>query len=350
MVKWDTVKIMDDEGARVNAQAPVIISASRATDIPAFYSRWFTSRLEKGYVMWRNPFNGVPLNVSFEKTRLIVFWSKNPLPMLKKVNGRGESSLDVVERLGFNYYFQFTLNDYDHEKIEPNVPSVKTRIKTFVELVKRIGDSKNGVDRVIWRFDPLILTDSISPKHLLERIERIGNQIAPYTKRLVFSFVDINAYNKVARNLAQSGIKAREFEIDEMHEVAEGIKKLVFDWNITPATCGEDVILPGIEPNRCIDDRLMVKCFSNDIALMRFIGAKKIEPSLFNQSAYWEASGKHKKDPGQRAACQCIMSKDIGIYNSCPHLCQYCYANSNQVVVINNWEKHQANPGLDRIF
>lgn len=269
--------------------------------------------------------------------------------MLEKIPGKDETPLDVVERFGLNYYFQFTLNDYDAESIEPNVPPVDARIGTFVELAKRIGASRHGNDRVVWRFDPLLLTDSLTPRALLERIERIGDRIVPHTPRLVFSFIDIQAYAKVARNLEKAGIRAREFEREEMLEVAAGITRLVKGWGIPAGTCGETADLPGIEHNRCVDDRLMVKCFADDEVLMRVIGAERAEPSLFDPRPVWKAPIKPKKDSGQRAACGCIKSKDIGEYNTCPHVCHYCYANTSNATAIANWQQHLANPDADNI-
>lgn len=349
MASWTKIEMMTEDGRRVDTQVPVIVSASRSTDIPAFYSDWFVERLEKGYVKWLNPFSGVPLYVSFAKTRLIVFWTKNPRPMLEKIPGKEETPLDVVERLGLSYYFQFTMNDYDAERVEPNVPPIEARIRTFVDLAQRIGASRHGNDRVVWRFDPLLLMDSLTPQMLLDRIERIGDRIAPHTPRLVFSFIDIQAYAKVSRNLERAGIRVREFERDEMLEVAAGIARLVKGWGISAGTCGEADDLPGIEHNRCVDDRLMVKSFSDDEVLMRFIGAKRAEPTLFEHVSAWEAPIKPKKDFGQRAACGCIRSKDIGEYDTCPHLCRYCYANTSSAIATTNWKQHRVNPNADNI-
>ena len=349
VASWTKTEMMTEDGIKVEAQVPVIVSASRSTDVPAFYSDWFVERLEKGYVKWLNPFNGVPIYVSFAKTRLVVFWTKNPRPMLKKIPGKDETPLDVVERLGLNYYFQFTMNDYDAERIEPNVPPIETRIGTFAELAKRIGESRHGNDRVVWRFDPLLLTDSLTPRVLLERIERIGDRIVPHTPRLVFSFIDIKAYAKVARNLERAGIRARELESDEMLEVAAGIARLVKGWGIPAGTCGETDDLPGIEHNRCVDDSLMVKCFADDEVLMQFIGAERVEPTLFDNAPVWKAPRKPKKDSGQRAACGCVRSKDIGEYNTCPHLCHYCYANTSSATAMANWKQHLASPNADNI-
>ena len=316
VASWAKIELTTEDGRTVEAQAPVIVSASRSTDIPAFYADWFINRLEKGYAKWFNPFNGVPLYVSFAKTRLVVFWSKNPRPMLEKIPGRQETPLDIVEQLGRNYYFQFTLNDYEAERIEPNVPPLEARIGTFVELARRIGDSGHGNDRVIWRFDPLLLTDTLTPRLLLERMERIGDKIAPHTPRLVFSFIDIQAYAKVARNLKRAGISVREFREEEMLEVAEGVARLVKGWGISAGTCGEAADLPGIGHNRCVDDRLMVKCFPNDEVLMKFIGAQCVEPAFQSGS---RLEGARQAEEGSRTARRLRLHHEQG-YRRLQHL------------------------------
>ena len=341
MVTWAKEEIELQGGAKALAQMPVIVSASRSTDIPAFYADWFMERLKAGYVKWFNPFNGQPLYVGFNKMRCIVFWSKNPAPMIPH--------LDELDKICPNYYFQFTLNDYDAERIEPNVPSVANRVETFRRLSERIGR-----DRVIWRFDPLILTDKLSVKDILDKVERLGDKLATYTSRLVFSFIDINSYAKVGKNLDRGGIAAREFSSDEMCEVAQRIGELVKGWGISASTCGEiaDLDRYGIEHNRCIDDRLMVKCFSHDREFMDFISgddsvgrarrARREQLLLNFEFDSLDDEGRHArlKDPGQRLACGCIMSKDIGEYNTCPHLCHYCYANTNNAAAMENWRRH----------
>ena len=135
-----------------NVQYPPILSASRETDILAFYSDWFVSRLREGWCAWKNMYNGSIREVSFGKTCLIVFWSKNPKPLLERLN--------EVEALGFRqYYFQFTLNDYVREGLESNVPPVAERIDMFKRLVERIGK-----ERVIWRFDTLMVGCAVGTK------------------------------------------------------------------------------------------------------------------------------------------------------------------------------------------
>lgn len=337
MADWDKVNITVNGVSRV-AQAPVIISASRSTDIPAFYSDWLVNRVEAGYVKWTNPFNGVPLYVSFALARLFVFWTKNPKPMLDK--------LDFFDAKGYNYYFQFTLNDYDAERLEPGVPSLEQRIETFITLSRRLGK-----DRVIWRFDPLVLTETISVKNLLSKVDKIGNRLARHTSRLVFSFSDISAYAKVAKNLASAGIHAREFDIDEMHEFAYGLNELNQNWGLKLGTCAEKVDLAsyGIEHNRCIDDRLIVSRFKHDKRLMEFLGVndEQAQQDLFGHTT--TKKRKSLKDKGQREACGCIMSKDIGEYNTCPHRCLYCYANTSNAIATANWKQHLAKPRAETI-
>lgn len=334
MASWSKGEIVLPNGETVAAQMPVIVSASRSTDVPAFYADWFMERYREGYVKWFNPFNGLPLHVSFQKTRLVVFWSKNPKPML--------THLDELDRICPNYYFQYTLNDYFAEGIEPRVPPVDDRVETFLRLSGRLGR-----DRVVWRFDPLMLTDRLDVPALLGKIERLGDRIAPHAARIVFSFVDIAAYRKVAGNLARGGVKAREFSREEMLALAEGVGRLARGWGIPAGTCAEDIPLEryGIEHNRCIDDRLMVKCFSHDAELMKFIGARHVPGDMFAAEesmrfGHWEPAEAVKKDSGQRAACGCVMSKDIGEYNTCPHLCHYCYANTGNAAALENWKRH----------
>ncbi|MFA7172299.1 MAG: DUF1848 domain-containing protein [Kiritimatiellia bacterium] len=333
MASWEKIRIKNELDEIVDAQAPIIISASRSTDIPAFYSDWFMQRLKEGFVKWTNPFNGIPIYVSFSKARLFVFWSKNPRPMMKH--------LDALDNNGLNYYFQFTLNDYDAEHYEPGVPCVGERIKTFIDLSNRLGK-----ERMIWRFDPLLLTDKLSVRELLNKVENIGNQLSPYTSRLVFSFADIDAYGKVGRNLTKAGIKAREFNSDEIKEFAQGLAVLNCKWNLALGTCAEQIDLEeyGIEHNRCVDDRLMVRCFKHDKELMEFIGHETCEQLDFFDGPNVKNKNPKLKDKGQRKACGCIMSKDIGEYNTCPHGCVYCYANASPESVKRNYATHLMQP------
>lgn len=334
---WTKIKITKTNGEIVDAQAPVIISASRSTDIPAFYAEWLAGRIKEGYVKWTNPFNGVPLYVTFRKTRLFVFWSKNPKPMLKH--------LDFLDENGFNYYFQFTLNDYDAEQLESGVPDVQSRIATFRELSERIGK-----ERVIWRFDPLILTDKIGVGELLRKVEYVGNQLQGFTEKMVFSFADINVYKKVQKNLQSNSIYYREFDEARMNEFAAGLQELNRKWQYELATCAEQIPLEkyGIHHNKCIDDDLMVRLFPEDKALMDFLGVSIQAADLFHPCPAIVKSHANK-DKGQRRYCGCIVSKDIGEYNTCPHLCEYCYANATKSIALKNWEMHRKNRNNETI-
>ena len=333
--------IQRENGEIVPAQFPVIVSASRSTDIPGFYADWFLHRLKVGYSAWTNPFNGVQSYVSYRDTRLIVFWSKNPEALLKE-----GGLLDYLEDKGIHCYIQYTLNDYVTEKLEKGVPSVEKRIDTFKRLVDRLG-----VGKVIWRFDPLILTDEISVQDLLQKAKNIGNQLKGYTEKMVFSFADIAAYKKVRANLINNNIHYQEFQDKDMHEFAAGIQQLNQEWGFTLATCGEriDIDQFGIVHNKCVDDDLMIRLFSDDTRLMEFLGVEITGGDLFNPE---KTIIKHRnnKDKGQRQFCDCIVSKDIGEYNTCAHLCEYCYANCSKEIALRHLREHKSNPFGETIY
>lgn len=337
-MNWNKNELILENGDKVDAQAPIIISASRSTDIPSFYSDWFINRLKQGYVKWKNPFNGVPLYVSFNDTRLIVFWSKNPKPMMKH--------LDYLNERNINYYFQYSLNDYAKENLEAKVGSVDKRIETFIELSEKIGKEK-----VIWRFDPYILTKTSGVNELLKRTEYIGNKLKNHTNKLVFSFADIKQYKKVENNLQKDAVPYIEFDEVTMNELATGLMHLNKNWKFEVGTCAEKIDLNkyGIVHNKCIDDDLIIQLFSHDKKLMDFLGVEIQSPSLFENESKIVKS-KNLKDKGQRVACGCIMSKDIGQYNTCPHECLYCYANTSVDIAKKNYYTHRKNPNSETII
>lgn len=341
------------DGRLVKAQAPIIVSASRSTDIPAFYADWFFKRLEIGYSAWTNPFNGVKSYVSYDKTRFIVFWSKNPRPLL--------DYLHILEERNIKCYIQYTLNDYENEKLE-KVPSLNNRIETFKLLVERIGKGS-----VVWRFDPMILTESISIDDLLAKVQNIGDQLKGYTEKLVFSYADIALYKKVKANLEKSGVPYHEWTEEQMELFAQKLSAMNKErgWNYKLATCGEkiDINKYGIEHNRCIDGDLITRLAWNDQELMDFMRVKIHDlpsPSLFESSIVPEGAmmlpnnkyfvSAHRKDSGQRELCGCMAAKDIGEYNTCPHLCEYCYANTSKEAAIASWKRHLNNPNSETII
>ena len=348
---WEKVQIVRDNGKVADAQAPVIVSASRSTDIPAFYAEWFFNRLKKGYSAWTNPFNGVQSYVSYEKTRFIVFWSKNPEPLIPY--------LDYLKERNINCYVQYSLNDYEEEGLEKGVPALDKRIATFKELVKRLGKG-----RVVWRFDPLILTDQITVEKLLKKVENIGNQLEGFTEKLVFSFADILEYRKVKNNLESNKINYQLFSEETMRQFAVGLDSLNKRWGYTLATCAEKINLEqyNIKPNHCIDEELIARIAYNDSVLMKFLGMEVVshfgrefgsiipEGAIEISDTLYVCRKKDNKDKGQRQFCGCIISKDIGQYNTCPHLCEYCYANTSKAVAVRNWKSHRLNPDSENIL
>lgn len=328
-------------GELVNAIAPVVISASRCTDIPTFYAKWFINRLHDGYCVWINPFNKKPLYVSFKNCKVIVFWTKNPRPLMPY--------LHELDERGIHYYFQYTLNDYDNEHFELNVEPLAKRIETFKDLSLLVGK-----ERVIWRFDPLIVTPNLTPRQLLTKLWNLGNQLKGFTDKLVFSFIDVNAYCKVQNNLVRETntftketVGNAELTHQQINEFVDGLVKCrnrwkEQGWNLQLTTCAEKVNLEiyEIEHNRCIDGELIERLWHDDKELVYFIHTGKLpEPSLFGNIIIPNIN-KNLKDKGQRNECGCIISKDIGMYNTCNHLCVYCYANTSKKTVRENIYKH----------
>ncbi|WP_281644659.1 DUF1848 domain-containing protein [Bacteroides zoogleoformans] len=340
----DKTIIATEQGEHLEASAPVIISASRSTDIPAFYAKWFFNRLAKGYCAWHNPFNQQKMYVSFKNCKAIVFWTKNPKPILPYLHG--------LDERGIHYYFQVTLNDYTEEGYEPNIPSVEARVETFKKLSTMIGH-----ERVIWRFDPLMITPDITPRTLLNRIWKIGNMLKGYTDKLVFSFVDVLAYKKVQNNLIKTmpcltkeNIGSVEMSAEQRLEMIEGLVKMrnkwkEEGWDLSLATCAEHIDLEdyGIEHNRCIDGELMKKMFAKDEEFVYYLntGALSIRDMFGNLIPQKSKDAKAMKDKGQRKECGCMISKDIGMYNTCLHFCTYCYANTSKETVLRNARIHK---------
>ena len=352
MATWNKENLPKENGEVVPMQVPIIVSASRSTDIPAFYTDWFFYRLKVGYSAWTNPFNGVKGYVSYKNTRFFVFWSKNPRPLLPY--------LHILKERKIKCYVQYTLNDYEEEKLE-KVPSLANRIETFKLLVEQLGKGA-----VIWRFDPMILTNDISVDDLLGKVQNIGDHLKDYTEKLVFSYADITIYKKVKHNLEANGIPYHEWNVVQMEEFAEKLSIMNKErgWNYQLATCGEkiDIDKYGILHNRCVDGDLIARLAWNDKELMDFMKVKVEDvpsPSLFGvpelppgaillpNNKYFIST--HKKGPRQRPFCECMASKDIGEYNTCPHLCEYCYANTSKEIALSNFRVHQQNRYADTI-
>jgi DNA repair photolyase len=296
---WPTVEIKV-KGKTMHATAPIIISASRTTDIPAFYAKEFIGSLKRGYFNWTNPYNAKKSLVSFSKTRFIVFWSKNPAPIIP--------FLDELDSMGLGYYFNFTLNDYVHEGLEPNLPELKKRIGLFRSLSEQVGR-----ERVIWRFDPLILLKGQQTETLINKINFLAEKLSLHTEKLVFSFVDTN-YRKVKSKLKKSEICLTEFNRAQKKEIAGKLSETRRKYGLEIASCAQedDFSEFNITRNKCIDDELILRISPGDRELHDFITNLRVRNEL--------------KDKSQRKECRCIPAKDTVAYNSCGFNCLYCYA------------------------
>lgn len=277
----------------------MILSVSRRTDIPAFYSEWFYNRLKEGFVYVRNPMNIHQVSkvmLSPEVVDCIVFWSKNPRPMLARLD----------ELKDYMYYFQYTINAYD-KGMEQSVPSKEGIINTFKELSDKIGPK-----RVIWRYDPILLTEKMDADYHVKYFEEIAKRLEGRTNTCVISFVDL--YKKTQQNLKDT--TAREPSMNEMIEMAARLFVIAHRYGIAVQTCAEEIALEsvGVKHGRCIDNALI-----EDL-----LGVKLVV----------------SKDPNQRKECGCVQSIDIGEYNTCAHGCKYCYANFKDGVVARNRATH----------
>jgi hypothetical protein len=296
--------------------APLIISASRSTDIPAFYGDWFRERLDRGYATWINPFSGAAQHVSFSRARAFVFWTKDPrpfLPVLRRLVREGRQVLVL-----------FTVNDYAAEGLEPGLPPLRDRIAAFREISSVVGEG-----RMTWRFDPVLLSDTLSAERVMERMGEIGDLLYGSASRLVFSFIELGRYPRVRRNLTLfgAGLVREPSEAEEM-VIACRIAELNQDWGLDLEACGEgrDFSPFGIGKAGCISAGILAREFPEDTVLLDFLSSGP--------------GGRRPKDPGQRKTCGCVPSKDIGRYSTCMHLCRYCYANSSAALVGKNYAEY----------
>jgi len=278
----------------------MILSVSRRTDIPNYYSEWFFNRIKEGFVYVRNPMNVhqvSKINITPEVVDCIVFWTKNPEPMLGRLD----------ELASYNYCFQFTLTGYGKD-MECNVPHKKEKmIPIFQELSKR-----TGMQRVIWRYDPVIFTEKYTPEYHIKAFEQIAAALKGYTEKCVISFVDIYAKNMKKMEL----FDPCEADKAELLEFAGKLSRIAGKNGMTIGSCAESIDLDacGIEHNCCIDK-----------ALIESITGCRL---------------KVKKDRNQRQECGCMESVEIGAYNTCKNGCKYCYANYSDESVEKNCRKY----------
>ncbi len=264
----------------------VIISASRRTDIPACYSEWFFERMNEGYVYVRNPMNTRQIGkISLSPSVVdgIVFWTKNPLPMIKRID-------ELKDRV---YYFQFTLTSYGKD-IEANLPS---KDQVLVPVFRELSE-KAGKERVVWRYDPVFLNDVYTMDHHKKQFRVLASKLGGYTEKCTVSFLDL--YRNISKNIRPLGIRVptKEEQFELMAEFAKAADEYGFDLD----TCAEETDFSslGVRHACCIDKTRLER-----------IGHYHLNV---------------KKDPGQRAACGCVSSIDIGTYGTCKLGCVYCYA------------------------
>lgn len=284
----------------LEVRTQMIISASRRTDIPTYYSEWFFNRIKAGYVLVRNPMNAhqiSKINLSPDVVDGIVFWTKNPIPMLDK--------LDLLT--DYMYYFQFTLNAYGQD-IETGVP-LKNNI--VIPAFQKLSDII-GPDRVIWRYDPIFLNQKYTAEYHIQYFQGLAKRLAPYTKKCTISFLDF--YRNTEKNIA--GLSIQKFTPEVQKFLAKNLSEIAHSYGLKIDTCAEGLDLRkfGIDHARCIDDRLFSKLLHCPL---------KVE-----------------KDKNQRLECNCIESLDIGAYNTCRNGCRYCYANYSTKAVCSNFGKH----------
>lgn len=274
----------------------MILSASRRTDIPNYYSEWFYNRIKEGFAYVRNPMNPHQISrvdLSPEAVDCIIFWTKNPGPMIDRLD----------ELSAYNYYFQFTLTGYGRD-IECNVPHKKEKM---IPIFQRLSD-KIGSKKVIWRYDPILFTKNYTPQYHLKAFEQIACALKGYTSKCIISFVDIYAKNRKAMEMAG----AYGMEGPGLFELAGGLSEIAKSNGMAIGSCAEKIDLAkcGIEHNCCIDKKLVEE-----------IAGYKIDV---------------RKDKNQRAECGCMESIEIGTYNTCQNGCKYCYANYSRNSVINS--------------
>ena len=267
----------------------MILSVSRRTDIPNYYSEWFLNRVKEGYLYVRNPMNPhqiSEIDIRPEVVDCIVFWTKNPEPMLAR--------LDELKE--YPYYFQFTLTGYGKD-MEPGVPHKReVMIPVFQELSRRIGSG-----RVIWRYDPILFTEKYTMEYHKRAFAEIARCLKGYTCKVVVSFVDW--YAKMGRNM--KGIQLISPQEEQLRAFAGGLCDIAGANGMKMGACAEDMDLRecGIEPNCCIDREL----------------AERL-------AGYPITAG---KDRNQRSSCGCVESVEVGAYDTCRNGCRYCYANSS---------------------
>lgn len=284
----------------------MIISASRRTDIPALYADWMLHRVRAGYCEVPNPMR--PSQVSRISLRVadvdaIVFWTRNPRPLLPH--------LAELDARGFRYYFQYTILGYPPQ-LDPKSPPVLTAVETFRELSAQLNPS-----RVIWRYDPIVFSGATPPAFHGENYQRLAALLRGYTSRSVVSIVD--AYRKTERRMQALAGTPAELQPCAAETLAAMMRQIADSAQANGmeiVSCAEPIDLRpfGIRPGKCIDEGILARACGVAVS--------------------------PRKDPAQREHCGCVVSRDIGMYDSCVYGCRYCYATSSFDQAKLNLERH----------
>ncbi len=281
----------------------MIISASRRCDIPSHFGEWFINRLYDGYVLIQNPYNTNRLSKALLNPKavdLIVFWTKNPIPFLKY--------LPEVDKFNYPYYFEFTLTPYGRE-IERNLPSKEELLNVFIALSNKLG--KN---RMVWRYDPIIIDEKHTVSYHVEKFECMCSKLSGRVSRCVVSFVD--NYKNVATRMGKD--PTTELSLEKIYIISEAFSKIAKEYGIDVYSCAEKIDLDryGIKHGACIDKNIIES----------ILGCKIVNTI----------------DKNQRDECLCLESIDIGTYNCCANGCTYCYALQSDKSAELNIKKHNA--------
>lgn len=279
----------------------MILFASGRTDIPAFYSNWFINRVKVGFVDVRNPFNQKLVSrIYFSDVDMIMFCSKNPLPMINK--------LDILK---VPVLFHVTITPYSKD-VEPNIPDKRL----IIEGVKKLS-LVLGIDNVVVRYDPIFLSDKYNVDYHIRAFDKLCKNLNGYVNKIIVSFMD--EYKNVRSN--KNILKYRAFTREDYKKIGEAFSKSAHDNGMSVQTCFEDEDLTQY-------GFVKGECLSHELAYI--LTGKKFKSSNVR---------KEKK-------CECVQMVDIGDYNSCMHMCKYCYANYDEKAVSSNFERHDNNSSL----
>lgn len=275
----------------------MILQTGMRTDIPAFYPEWFANRLREGYVLVRNPYNLTQVTryrLDPSVVDLIAFCTKNPRPLLPY--------MDLLRPYGM--YWFVTITGFDRD-IEPNVPPIRQVCEDFRRISELIGPDSMG-----WRYDPIFINEKYTVSMHLEQFRKIAKELDGYTHTCVISFIDL--FQKVRRNFPEAMAVSKADRL----RLGEEMVKIAAEHGMTVRPCGEGDELEnfGADCSGCMTIDTYEKA----------LGTRLQVP---------------KKKP-LRKECACILGNDIGMYNTCLHLCRYCYANYDEQTVRMNYRRH----------